>query len=80
MIRFTAHAEDMIDVRRIERRWVIATLSQPTFSVADPHDMTLTRSFRSIPEAGGRILRVVHRPSGDDIVVVTAHFDRGASS
>jgi hypothetical protein len=24
------------------------------------------------------VLRVVHRPDGDDIVVITVHFDRGA--
>jgi hypothetical protein len=24
------------------------------------------------------VLRVVHRAKGDDIVIITAHFDRGA--
>ena len=29
-------------------------------------------------EYGARVLRVVHRPEGDDIVIITVHFDRGA--
>jgi hypothetical protein len=41
-------------------------------------DPTLTRSFKAIGEAGGRILRVVHRGDGNDIAVVTVHFDRDA--
>ena len=43
----------------------------------DPSDPSLTRSYRAIPQFGGRILRVVHRPDDDDIFVVTAHWDRG---
>jgi hypothetical protein len=39
---------------------------------------SLTRVWRRIPERGGRALRVVFRPAGADIVVVTAFFDRGA--
>ena len=45
----------------------------------DPRDPTLTRSFKAIPNFGHRVLRVVHRPDGDDILVITAHLDRGAS-
>jgi hypothetical protein len=43
-----------------------------------PGDPMLTRSFKAIGEAGGRILRVVHRSEGNDIVIVTVHFDRDA--
>jgi hypothetical protein len=32
----------------------------------------------AIAEYGARVLRVVHRPEGDDIVIITVHFDRGA--
>ena len=34
--------------------------------------------IKAIAEYGARVLRVVHRPEGDDIVIITVHFDRGA--
>ena len=42
-------------------------------------DPTLTRSFGPLPAFGDRMLRVVHRPDGSDVFVVTATWDRGAS-
>lgn len=50
----------------------------PDFSETDPNDPTLTRSFKAFDEAGGRMLRVVHRPEDDDIVIVTVRFERDA--
>jgi cyanate lyase len=41
-------------------------------------DPALSRSYKVIPEFGNRVLRVVHRRDGDDIFVVTAHWDGGA--
>jgi hypothetical protein len=38
----------------------------------------LQQFYKVIAAFGGRVLRVVHRPEGDDIVVITMHFDRGA--
>jgi hypothetical protein len=78
MIRLSAHAVEMIAARDIKLAWVEATVEGPSATAVDPRDPTLTRSFRSIPEARGRVLRVVHRPAGADILVITAHFDRGA--
>jgi hypothetical protein len=77
MIRLTAHAEDMIAERGIALAWVEAAVMQPDLRVPDPRDPALTRSFRKILLAEGRILRVVHRPDGVDVLVITAHFDRG---
>jgi len=36
------------------------------------------RAFKAIPEFDGRFLRVVFRPDGADIVVITVHPDRSA--
>lgn len=77
-LKLTTHAAQMMEERGIRPEWVAATVNYPANTMADPHDPALTRSFRAIPEADGRVLRVVHRPADDDIVVVTAHFDRGA--
>ena len=78
MIVLTKHAEEAVEKRKLALDWVDRTLTTPDFTHADPDDPTLTRSFKGIVEAGGRILRVVHRPEGNDIVIVTVHFDRDA--
>lgn len=78
MVRLSKHMQEALDRRYIALEWVERTLDTPDFARPDPNDPSLTRSFKAIDEAGGRILRVVHRPDGDDILVVTVHFDRGA--
>ena len=65
-------------LRAIVESWVEATIEQPECKEPDPHDSALTRAWRRIPEHGGRVLRVVFRHGGSDIVVVSAVFDRGA--
>jgi hypothetical protein len=78
MIRVTKHAREAVHVRNISLAWIEATVSSPDFAVTDPRHPERTRSYKAIAEFGGRVLRVVHRPDGDDIVVITVHFDRGA--
>jgi hypothetical protein len=74
----TRHARDNIVRDAIDLVWIETTVRQPTALMLDPHDPTLIRAWRGIPERGGRVLRVVFRPAGADIVVVTVFFDRGA--
>jgi hypothetical protein len=74
----TRHARDNIVRDAIDPAWIETTVRQPTALMVDPHDPTLSRAWRRIPERGGRVLRVVFRPAGADTVVVTVFFDRGA--
>lgn len=74
----TIHARQRMLEYAIDEAWVERTVNQPEHTEPDPDDAALTRTYRRIPERGGRILRVVYRPDGSDIVVVTVHFDRGA--
>ena len=74
----TRHARDNIVRDAIDPAWIETTARQPTALTVDPHDPTLSRAWRGSPERGGRVLRVVFRPAGADIVVVTVFFDRGA--
>jgi hypothetical protein len=67
-----------MSVRAIDIVWVEAVITQPDWAEPDPVDPALTRAWGRIPERGGRALRVVFRPSGGDIVVVSVVFDRGA--
>jgi len=64
--------------RGISIDFIEATLVLPDKVKPDPNDPGLSRSFKSIRAFGGRVLRVVHRPEGQDVFVVTAHWDRGA--
>jgi hypothetical protein len=78
MLRLTKHAEEAILKRNLALDWIDRAISSPDFTDTDPHDPALTRSFKAIVEADGRVLRVVHRPEGNDILVITVHFDRDA--
>jgi hypothetical protein len=77
MIRLTTHAREAIDARKIALAWIWAAVHSPDFVDTDPRHPERKRSYKAIAEYGGRMLRVVHRPEGDDIVVITVHFDRG---
>jgi hypothetical protein len=83
MIRLSKHITDEMGGRSIRLEYIEATLATPDHVTADPTDAALSRSFKAIPEFANRVLRVVHRPDGNnlrggDIFVVTAHWDRGA--
>ena len=78
MMRLTKHAQEAVGVRKIALAWIEATLDAPDFAEADPIHPERQRSYKAVAEFGGRVLRVVHRSEGDDIVVITVHFDRGA--
>ena len=58
--------------------YIEAALISPDRVAQDATDPALSRSYKVIHEFGSRVLRVVHRRDGDDIFVVTAHWDRGA--
>jgi hypothetical protein len=78
MIRLSKHTADEMGRRGIRLAYIAAALVAPARVTLDPKDPLLTRSFKPIPEFGNRVLRVVHRPDGPDVFVVTAHWDRGA--
>ena len=78
MIRFTKHAQEAISARDIVVDWIEAAVSAPDWIEPDPRHPDRIRSYKAIAEHGGRVLRVVHRPEGDDILIITVHFDRRA--
>ena len=78
MIRLSKHAQEAVEGRQIDPAWIEGTITHPDRVEPDPRHPHRTRSFKAIAEFGGRMLRVVHRPDGADILVITAHFDRGA--
>ena len=78
MILFTKHAQEAISVREIAVDWIEAAISAPDWIDPDPRHPDRTRSYKAIAEYGARVLRVVHRPEGDGIVIIRVHFYRGA--
>ena len=74
----SAHATVTLRERGLALEWIERTVQAPDASGPDPGQPALMRSFKRIPEAGGRVLRVVHRPQNSDMLVITAFFDRGA--
>jgi hypothetical protein len=78
-IIFSVHTQRKMQRSNITPAYIEAVLANPAYSRPDRKDpMGLTCSFGPIPAFGNRMLRVVHRPEGNDIFVVTAHWDRGA--
>lgn len=78
MITLSNHTAREMGDRRILLSYIEAAIASPDRTMPDQSDPALTRSLKAIPEFGGRVLRVVHRPDGHGIFVVTAHWDRGA--
>ena len=78
MIRFTKHAQEAISARDIAVDWIEVAVSAPDWIEPDPRHPDRIRSYKAIAEQGGRVLRLVHRPEGDDILIITVHFDRRA--
>jgi hypothetical protein len=62
--------------RLVPIEWIERTVSEPDWTKPCPRDAALTRSYRRIAEAGGRVLRGVHRLQGADMLIVTAFLDR----
>ncbi|PPQ26778.1 hypothetical protein CCS01_29030 [Rhodopila globiformis] len=78
MIRLTRHAAEAIQARNIAIAWVEATLQTPDWVETDPRHADRMRAYKAITDFGGRILRVVFRQEGSDMIVITAHPDRDA--
>jgi hypothetical protein len=66
MLIFTDPAQRRMAQRQIEHAWVEATSTSP--NAANP--TRTTRAWRRIPEFGSRILRVVFRRDGGDVLFI----------
>jgi hypothetical protein len=77
-LRLTKHAAEAVEARGLRIRWIEAAVSEPDWVEPDPRHPEVTRSFKVIGDMGGRVLRVVYRRDGADIVVITVHPDRDA--
>ncbi|MCV0395786.1 MAG: DUF4258 domain-containing protein [Rhizobiaceae bacterium] len=74
----TAHAQDAIEERDLDPRWAERTAREPEWTAPDPRQPGVERRFRSIPDHGGRVLRVACYETPEEIRILTAFFDRDA--
>ena len=78
-LKFTAHATRRMSERNIPKEWIEATIAEPNRQAPDPNKPWLMRAYERLPQAGGRVLRVVYSKKGDDdVLIITAFFDRDA--
>ena len=75
-LEFSSHAMDVMVERGIPVEWVERTVAEPGLRVADPHDPSVDRFFRPIPEHGDRVLRVAVNTRVVPWRVVSVFFDR----
>lgn len=77
-LAYSAHASDAIGERELDIAWIVRTVRDPDWVVADPERPGVERRYRAIPEQGGRVLRVAVMEKPDEIRIITAFFDRRA--
>jgi hypothetical protein len=77
-IALTQHAQRRLAERKIPLEWIEITLEQPDRESPDSAGPGLTRAFKRLPQASGRVLRVVYSVCGEEKLVITAFFDRDA--
>ncbi|MGE3987988.1 DUF4258 domain-containing protein [Pseudorhodoplanes sp.] len=58
--------------------WIESAARNPDWTEPEPKDRALQRRFKSVPEAQGRILRVVCAETETTIRIISVMFDRNA--
>lgn len=76
IFELTAHAARAVAERDIALEWIARVLEHPQRTEPDRQDPALRHALATIPEHGGRVLRVVYNGTVNPWRVVTAYFDR----
>ena len=77
-IRYTLHAETVLRQRELAKAWVERTTREPEWRSADPGEALAERRFRSVPERGDRVMRVVCVETDVEIRIISVFLDRRA--
>jgi hypothetical protein len=78
-VRLTRHAARRLSERKITTEWVERAIRNPDWETRDPTDPRLTRAYKRVPEANGRVLRGVYSTMAQGgVSVITAFFDHAA--
>lgn len=75
LIQFTKHALERIKARQIEKKEIILTLNNPEKTIKTKSD-----SYIAQKKFGEKLLRVIYKKVGKNIIIITAYkasdFDR----
>ncbi len=72
----THHARTAMREREIAIEWIERTVNNPELVLPDSEDSSIERRYRSVPEFGGRVLRVAVNVTVEPHRVVSVFFDR----
>jgi hypothetical protein len=72
----TQHARDVLEERKIPIEWMERVISEAVLVQPSATDATLESRLVSMPEHGGRVLRVVINKTVVPQRVVSVYFDR----
>ncbi|WP_446397648.1 DUF4258 domain-containing protein [Coleofasciculus sp. E1-EBD-02] len=72
----TEHARARMLERNIQQEWIERTLSNPDLLELDSEDSTKRHAFKTIPEYGDRVLRVIYNPNYKPWIIISVYFDR----
>ncbi|MFM7441828.1 MAG: DUF4258 domain-containing protein [Snowella sp.] len=72
----TEHCQKRLDEREMPLAWVEQVLFNPQRIEDHPIDPTLICFYGVIPEAGGRVLKIVYNFTTVPCRVLTVHFER----
>ena len=76
-LRFTRHAQTVMQERDLSLAWVEASFRSPEWEEPN-HRPGVRRRFRAIPEQGGPVLRVACVETDTEIRILSAFLDRRA--
>ncbi len=77
-IVFTNHALVAMAQRQLAPEWIVRSIEAPQWLEPDPADPEVRRAFVSVPERGGRYLRVAYVETASEIRILSAFLDRRA--
>lgn len=72
----TEHGKTRIRERGIRLEWVFDTVQNPQKLKIDPEDSSKCYAFKTIPEYGNRVLRVIYNRNLTPWTIISAYFDR----
>jgi len=75
-LKWTQHARDVFEKRKIPRAWIERTVIDPDKTLPDDIDTELLHYLKVIQEYENRVLRVIINKSSEPPRLITFYFDR----
>jgi len=72
----TDHCQTRIQERGILLEWICDVIQNPQKLKIDPDDPSKLYAFKTIPEYGNRVLRVIYNKDKTPWTIISVYFDR----